>query len=97
MHPVLGICRRARRESSPTCHCSSTGGSGQSPCFTETSLRDVAPLASGAQDIHCINKVWPFAWRPSLSVVYEPDLRGEVIPALFAVCGAVMLAITAVA
>ena len=53
-------------------------------------------LASHAPGTH-EQPVWPFAWRPSLSVLYEPDLRGEVIAALFAVGVAVMLAITAVA
>jgi putative copper export protein/mono/diheme cytochrome c family protein len=49
-------------------------------------------LASHAPGTH-EQPVWPFAWRPSLSVFYEPDLRGEVIAALFAVGVAMMLAI----
>ena len=38
--------------------------------------------------------VWPFPWRPSLSVFAEPDLRGEVIGALCAVGAAVVIAVT---
>ena len=49
-------------------------------------------LASHAPGTH-EQPVWPFPWRPSLSVFYEPDLRGEVIGALFAVGVAIMLAI----
>ena len=37
--------------------------------------------------------VWPFAWRPSLSVFDEPDLRSEVIVALFALGAGVVIAI----
>jgi hypothetical protein len=53
-------------------------------------------LAAHAPGTH-EQPVWPFAWRPSLSVLYEPDLRGEVIAALLAVGVAEMLAITGVA
>ena len=53
-------------------------------------------LASHAPRTH-EQPVWPLAWRSSLSVLYESDLRGEVIAALFAVGAAVMLAITRVA
>ena len=67
----------------------------QGPRLTDS--KDSQTFRTDTQDIHCINNVWPFAWRPSLSVVYEPDLRGEVIAALFAVGVAVMLAITGVA
>ena len=37
--------------------------------------------------------VWPFTWRPSLSVFDEPDLRSEVIVALCALGAAVTIAI----
>ena len=40
--------------------------------------------------------VWPFAWRPSLSVLDEPDLRVEVIMALLALSTAVIFAIAGV-
>ena len=40
--------------------------------------------------------VWPFAWRPSLSVFDEPDLRSEVIVALCALGAAVTIAIVGV-
>ena len=36
--------------------------------------------------------VWPFLWRPSVSVFQEPDLRGEVIAALVAIGVAVAIA-----
>jgi mono/diheme cytochrome c family protein len=36
--------------------------------------------------------VWPFAWRPSLGVFQEPDLRTEVIVALVATGAAVAIA-----
>jgi len=40
--------------------------------------------------------VWPFAWRPSLSVFYEPNLRGEVIVAIFATGISITIAIISV-
>ena len=40
--------------------------------------------------------VWPFAWRPSLSVFDEPDLRDELIVALLALGPAVVIAIAGV-
>lgn len=40
--------------------------------------------------------VWPFAWRPSVSALYEPDLRGGVITALVATGAAIIIAIIAV-
>jgi putative copper export protein/mono/diheme cytochrome c family protein len=52
-------------------------------------------LASHAPGTH-EQPVWPFAWRPSVTVFYEPSLRGEVIGALVAAGGAVMLAIVGV-
>jgi putative copper export protein/mono/diheme cytochrome c family protein len=52
-------------------------------------------LASHAPGTH-EQPVWPFAWRPSLMVLSEPDLRGEVITALAAVGAAVLLAIIGV-
>jgi putative copper export protein/mono/diheme cytochrome c family protein len=52
-------------------------------------------LASHAPGTH-EQPVWPFAWRPSVAVFYEPDLRGEVIAALAAVGAAVLLAIVSV-
>ena len=52
-------------------------------------------LASHAPGTH-EQPVWPFAWRPSLLVLSEPDLRGEVIAALVAVGAAVLLAIIGV-
>jgi putative copper export protein/mono/diheme cytochrome c family protein len=48
-------------------------------------------LASHAPGTH-EQPVWPFAWRPSLLVFSEQDLRGEVIAALIAVGAAVLLA-----
>ena len=52
-------------------------------------------LASHAPGTH-EQPVWPFAWRPSVTVFYEPSLRGEVIGALTAAGVAVMLAIVGV-
>ncbi len=52
-------------------------------------------LASHAPGTH-EQPVWPFAWRPSLVVFAEPDLRGEVIVALVAIGAAVLLAIVGV-
>jgi putative copper export protein/mono/diheme cytochrome c family protein len=40
--------------------------------------------------------VWPFPWRPSLSIFYVPELRGEVIGALCAVGVAIIIAIIGV-
>ena len=40
--------------------------------------------------------VWPFAWRPSLSILHVPELRGEVIAALVAVGVAVIIGIIGV-
>jgi putative copper export protein/mono/diheme cytochrome c family protein len=37
---------------------------------------------------------WPFPWRPSLSAFDEPDLRGQVIAAVFAVSAALIIAVT---
>jgi putative copper export protein/mono/diheme cytochrome c family protein len=37
--------------------------------------------------------VWPFAWRPSVLALYDPDLQLEVIPALIAAIGAVVIAV----
>jgi putative copper export protein/mono/diheme cytochrome c family protein len=34
--------------------------------------------------------VWPFVWRPSLSALYDPDLRGEVVVALIIIAGAIV-------
>jgi putative copper export protein/mono/diheme cytochrome c family protein len=48
-------------------------------------------LASHAPGTH-EQPVWPFAWRPSLVIFSEPDLRGEVIAALVAIGAAVLLA-----
>jgi putative copper export protein/mono/diheme cytochrome c family protein len=47
-------------------------------------------LATHAPGTH-EEPVWPFPWRPSLSVFAEPDLRGEVIGALAAVGVAVVI------
>lgn len=49
-------------------------------------------LASHAPATH-EQPVWPFPWRPSASALYEPELRNEVIVALLATGGAVVLAI----
>jgi mono/diheme cytochrome c family protein len=49
-------------------------------------------LASHAPGTH-EQPVWPFPWRPNLSVFHEPDLRGEVIAALVAIGAAVAFAV----
>ncbi len=48
-------------------------------------------LASHAPGTH-EQPVWPFAWRPSLSAFYVPELRNEVTLALVAVGAAVIIA-----
>jgi mono/diheme cytochrome c family protein len=52
-------------------------------------------LASHAPGTH-EQPVWPFAWRPSLSAFYVPDLRNEVTLALLAVGAAVIIAVIGV-
>ena len=52
-------------------------------------------LATHAPGTH-EEPVWPFPWRPSLSVFAEPDLRGEVIGGLVALGAAVVIAIAGV-
>jgi len=52
-------------------------------------------LASHAPGTH-EQPVWPFAWRPSLSAFYVPELRTEVTLALLAVGAAVILAVMGV-
>ena len=52
-------------------------------------------LASHAPGTH-EQPVWPFAWRPSLSAFYEPELRNEVTVALLAAGAAVIIAIIGV-
>ena len=52
-------------------------------------------LASHAPGTH-EQPVWPFAWRPSLSAFYVPELRTEVTVALLAVGAAVIIAVMGV-
>jgi mono/diheme cytochrome c family protein len=52
-------------------------------------------LASHAPGTH-EQPVWPFAWRPSLSAFYVPELRNEVALALLAVGAAVIIAVIGV-
>ena len=52
-------------------------------------------LASHAPGTH-EQPVWPFAWRPSLSAFYAPELRNEVTLALLAVGAAVIIAVIGV-
>ena len=52
-------------------------------------------LASHAPGTH-EQPVWPFAWRPSLSAFYVPELRNEVTVALLAAGAAVIIAIIGV-
>jgi putative copper export protein len=64
---------------------------------TETALGTLVVLTAGFLASHAPGTheqpAWPFAWRPSLLVFYQPDLRGEVIAALVAVAAAVLLVI----
>ena len=55
-------------------------------------IMTAAFLASHTPGTH-EQPVWPFAWRPSVAILSEPDFRGEVIGALVAVGVAVTLAI----
>ena len=55
-------------------------------------IMTAAFLASHTPGTH-EQPVWPFAWRPSVAILSEPDIRGEVIGALVAVGVAVTLAI----
>jgi putative copper export protein/mono/diheme cytochrome c family protein len=63
----------------------------------ETALGTLVVLTAGFLASHAPGTheqpVWPFAWRPSLLVFYQPDLRGEVFAALVAVAAAVLLVI----
>ena len=52
-------------------------------------------LASHAPGTH-EQPVWPFAWRPSLSAFYVPELRNEVTLALLAAGAAVIIAVIGV-
>ena len=52
-------------------------------------------LASHAPGTH-EQPVWPFAWRPSLSAFYVPELRNEVAVALLAAGAAVIIAVIGV-
>ena len=52
-------------------------------------------LASHAPGTH-EQPVWPFAWRPSLSAFYVPELRNEVTVALLAAGAAVIIAVIGV-
>jgi putative copper export protein/mono/diheme cytochrome c family protein len=52
-------------------------------------------LASHAPGTH-EQPVWPFAWRPSLSAFYVPELRNEVTLALLAAGAAVIMAVIGV-
>src|SRR5271166_4454047 len=67
---------------------------------TETMLGTLVVLTAGFLASHAPGTheqpVWPFAWRPSLSVFYVPELRGEVIVALLAAGAAVIMAIIGV-
>lgn len=67
---------------------------------TEAALGTLVVLTAGFLASHAPGTheqpVWPFAWRPSALVFYQPDLRGEVIAALIAVGAAVLLAIMGV-
>jgi putative copper export protein/mono/diheme cytochrome c family protein len=49
-------------------------------------------LASGTPGTH-EQPVWPFPWRPSLEAFSDPDLRHELIVALVAIVGAIVMAI----
>src|ERR1019366_3623361 len=63
----------------------------------ETVLGAVVVITAGFLATHTPGTheepVWPFPWRPSLSVFAEPDLRGEVIGALVAVGVAVIMTV----
>lgn len=49
-------------------------------------------LASSTPGTH-EQPIWPFAWRPSLLALYDPDLRGEPIVALIILAGAAVTAV----
>jgi putative copper export protein/mono/diheme cytochrome c family protein len=52
-------------------------------------------LASNTPGMH-EQPVWPFSWRPSLDAFADADLRYEVVAALLAIVGAIVLAAIAV-
>jgi putative copper export protein/mono/diheme cytochrome c family protein len=49
-------------------------------------------LASNTPGMH-EQPVWPFSWRPSLDAFADPDLRHELVVALLAIVGAVVIAV----
>jgi putative copper export protein/mono/diheme cytochrome c family protein len=50
-------------------------------------------LASNTPGVH-EQPVWPFAWRPSLNAFADADLRHELILALAAIVGAIVMAVS---
>jgi putative copper export protein/mono/diheme cytochrome c family protein len=65
---------------------------------TETILGLAVVMTAGFLATHAPGTheqpVWPFAWRPSLTVLSDPDLRNEVIGAAIATAAAVLIAVT---
>ena len=67
---------------------------------TETVLGTLVVITAGFLASHAPGTheqpIWPFARRPSVSVLYQPELRGEVIAALVATGASVIIAIIGV-